>query len=287
MKDQLIEKILNHQLFYCLVFIVIVFSVRAIALVLIKRKMTSDVMDEHQRRMVWRVKQYTFIVLIIGVFLIWLPDIKHFALSIAAFAVAIVLTFKELILCLTGSIWRTTTDAFTVGDWIEIDNVFGEVIDNDWFSTSIAEISPASGSYKCTGTTVNVPNSLFLSHQIKNLNFKRRFIFHEFDLSFESTVNPLPLKEQLEKIVDAHMADHHELAKRYHAHIRKHIGVSILELEPKISLKTTNLGDFVIHLRLFCPVHDSFGLQEKITEDILKLHFQNSEATSSMISNNN
>lgn len=279
MKDQIIERILNHQLFYCLIFIAIVFMVRYVAIKLIERKMTSDVMDEHQRRMVWRIKQYTFIVLIVGLFLIWLPEIKHLALSIAAFAVAIVLTFKELILCLTGSIWRTTTDAFSVGDWIEIDNVFGEVIDNDWFSTSIAEINPALGSYKCTGTTVNVPNSLFLSHQIRNLNFKRRFIFHEFDLVFESTVNPLALKQHLEKIVDLHLVDHYELAKRYHAYIRKHIGVSILEMEPEISIKLTNIGDFVIHLRLFCPVHDSFKLQQKITEDILALHFQQTPAT--------
>lgn len=279
MKDHLIEKILNHQLFYCLIFIAIVFIVRFVTLLLIKRKMTSDVMDEDQRRMVWRVKQYTFIVLIIGLFLIWLPEIKHLALSIAAFAVAIVLTFKELILCLTGSIWRTTTDAFSVGDWIEIDNVFGEVIDNDWFSTSIAEINPALGSYKCTGTTVNVPNSLFLSHQIKNFNFKRRFIFHEFDLTFEPTVNPLILKQHLLEIVDSYLDSHQELAKRYHTYILKHIGVSILELEPDISIKTTNVGDIVIHLRLFCPVHDAFKLQQKITEKIFSLHFQSTAGT--------
>lgn len=274
MKDHYIEKILNHQLFYCLVFIALVVLVRYIVLQLIKRKMTSDVMDEHQRRMAWRVKQYTFIVLIIGLVIIWLPEIKHLALSIAAFAVAIVLTFKELILCLTGSIWRTTTDAFSVGDWIEIDDVFGEVIDNDWFSTSIAQINPACGSYKCTGTAVNVPNSLFLSHQIKNLNFKRRFIFHNFELTFKPDVNPLLLKPQLMEIVDSHMATHRELAKRYHAHIRKHIGVLILDLESEVQIKTTSLGDIVILVRLFCPVHAAFELQQNITEEILGIHFQ-------------
>jgi small-conductance mechanosensitive channel len=67
------------------------------------------------------------VLLLLGLVLIWAPQLWTFALSLAAVAVEIVVATKEMILCISGSLMRASPRAFSVGDWIEVADVRGEV----------------------------------------------------------------------------------------------------------------------------------------------------------------
>ena len=76
----------------------------------------SEVLAKDQRRWIIRIKNTAAIVTLLGLVLIWAPQLHTFAISIAAFAVALVVATKEMILCLTGAIMRATSQPFKVGD---------------------------------------------------------------------------------------------------------------------------------------------------------------------------
>ncbi|MDO9620668.1 MAG: mechanosensitive ion channel, partial [Moraxellaceae bacterium] len=73
-----------------------------------------------KRRWLVSVRNATFLLFLMGIMLIWAREIQTVALSMVAIAAALVLATREIILCLLGSLYRTSTNAYSIGDRIEI-----------------------------------------------------------------------------------------------------------------------------------------------------------------------
>lgn len=89
----------------------------------------------------------------------WAPQLRTFALSLTAVAVAIVIAFKEIILCFTGAIMRTSSSV-KVGDIVEIQGSRGRALELTLLSTIIAQLNDDD---QPTGKKITLPNSVFLS----------------------------------------------------------------------------------------------------------------------------
>ena len=206
--------------------------------------------------------------------LVWWPELKEFALSIAAVAVALVIASKELILCISGTIFRTVSRPFTIGDWIEVGNLRGEVIHQTPLSTTIQEITNAADRYDYTGRTVVIPNSMFLSAPVKNMNFMRRFVFHTFTLTTDPNLN---LFEARQFILDhiAHISEEFsDIANRFNAAIERRAGIDIASADPNISIATSNLGKNQFIVTIFCPTQQALELEQKVTEKFMGWYYQ-------------
>ena len=86
---------------------------------------------EDMRRWVVVSRNLTLIACLIGLISVWAAQIQTLALSMFAIAAAIVLATKELIMCLSGSLLRSLTKQYSVGDYIEIGGLRGRVVDTD------------------------------------------------------------------------------------------------------------------------------------------------------------
>ena len=113
------------------------------------------------RRTVASTRTAVLSVLAIGTAALWFDELKTFALSLAAVAAAIVLATKEIILCVSGTFVRTSSNAFEIGDRIECNGVRGDVIDITLLTTKILEIGPGHLAHQQTGRAIVIPNSLF------------------------------------------------------------------------------------------------------------------------------
>ena len=76
-----------------------------------------------KRRWLVSVRNATFLLFLMGIMLIWAREIQTVALSMVAIAAALVLATREMILCLLGSLYRTSTNAYSIGDRIEINGL--------------------------------------------------------------------------------------------------------------------------------------------------------------------
>ncbi len=234
----------------------------------------SVVISEQQRRWISHSKNSLFALFLGMLVYLWWPELHQFGLSIAAVALAFVIASKELILCVSGALLRATAGATAIGDWIEIEEVRGEVIEKHLLSTVLHEIELQANSYDYTGKTIVLPNSIFLAHTVKNMNFMRRFVFHSFSIVTQPNVDPFELKPLLLKQIEKYCAEFSELGTRYHAFIVQLSGMEIPAPEPSVRVTTTNLAKNVFTVTLFCPTQQAVCLEQEITRDFFSLYYK-------------
>lgn len=106
------------------------------------------------RRWTANLRNLLLVVALIGLAMIWAPQLRTFALSLTAFAVAMVVAMKELILCLSGSALRTFSRIYSVGDYVEIGGKRGEVLDHSLLVTRMKEFEATEGLFQETGREI-------------------------------------------------------------------------------------------------------------------------------------
>jgi len=119
-----------------------------------------------RRRWLVSTRNVALLVLLVGLVAIWATEVRSFALSFVAVAVAVVIASKELIVCLAGAFLRTSSGAFELGDRIEVNGIRGDVIDLGAFTTTLLEVG--AGHSNRTGRAITIPNSVFTTMHVFN-----------------------------------------------------------------------------------------------------------------------
>jgi small-conductance mechanosensitive channel len=202
-------------------------------------------------------------------------------LSIAAFAVAIVLATREFIQCVIGFFYLVSTRPFRIGDWIQVGDYVGEVSETDWIKSTLLEIDMRS--YEYTGKTLFIPNNKLITSPIKNLNFIKRYATHHFTLTRDCSVNTYVFIDELREKALAYCADFKDVATRYNQAIEHRLDVKIPGPEPRISVGTTDIGDTIVTVVIFCPTEQASTIEDKITKDFIALWFKHKAHVGSSI----
>lgn len=261
--------LLESKLTITLIVLVLILLIRKIILSQIRGEVAF--ITEGQRKWMSRTKNGSFALLLIVMFLIWKVEINEFALSVTAIAVAIVVASKEIILCFTGAIQRASSRSFKIGDWIEVGAISGEVIEYNMMATVIQEIDLTRGQYDYTGKTATLPNSMFFTYPVKNLNFMKRYVYHNFEIVVRDFVNLYPLLPDLHGKIDEHFAHFKDVAQRYNSMIERHVGVDLPGPEAEVLIQSSLTGEQIVHIRIFCPTDKAAHLEQDIRQDFMVL----------------
>ncbi|MDF2180388.1 mechanosensitive ion channel family protein [Aliiglaciecola sp. CAU 1673] len=265
-----VQWILQHKLLLSICLIILLLSCRQWLIGLIRKRAKRKAQDKrHLVNTVKNAANLSLFVLLLG---IWSSELQNLALSIAAFTVAIVLATREFIQCITGFIYATSTRIFRVGDWIQVGNHSGEVIESDWFKLTLLEVD--LHNYEYSGKTLTLPNNLLITNPVKNLNFLKRYSTHTFVLVRDQSVNPFTFKDELLQRAAAHCEHFKDVAVRYSNLIQKRLEVPISGPEPDIRLTTNHLGDTEARITIFCPTEQAIEIEQKITQDYMALWFE-------------
>ena len=236
----------------------------------------SKKMDSEARRnLASALRNSSHLLIAIALIVIWLPELRHFALSIAAFVAALVLATREFIQCLTGSIYHVSTKPYAIGDWIQIGPHSGEVTGIHILSTTLYEIDIAHGHYGFTGRTITVPNNLLVVSCIKNLNYTRRFVYHTFSITrLPEAVNVFALHNAIHQKVCESCEHFRETGRRYNALLEKRLDIEIPGPDPAIRVSTNELGNNVFTISIFCPTLEVEAMEHRITEEFMALWYE-------------
>ncbi|MBI2234496.1 MAG: mechanosensitive ion channel [Micavibrio aeruginosavorus] len=250
------------------VFLGLIVVLRLLLIRMIRRK--AEILSKEQRRWVTRVKNGTLAVTCIGLVMIWAPQLQTFALSLTAFAVALVVATKEMILCLTGSLLRVSTQSYKVGDWIIIDGVMGEVMDIDAFSTRLEEIDQKTCQF--TGKSVSIPNSRLFTSQVENRNFSKTYNFQDISITVAyQDMNPVALQEAFQETVMRHINGFQAEGRRFTQRIARKKGIDLTDFTPVFGMRTSDLGHYAFTARVFLPTQESDSILLRITKEFLDL----------------
>lgn len=119
----------------------------------------------HSRQQLVLIKNIIILSAVLMIVIIWATKIAGVAISLSAFAVALVLSTKELIMCITGYILFVMSRPFNVGDLIEVNGSQGLVVDVGLLNLTLSE---TNGSQQITGKTIVLPNSILLTAVVTN-----------------------------------------------------------------------------------------------------------------------
>jgi len=258
----------NGAVIASIVLVLVVFAARIILIRFIVGKEAS--LSDTRRRWISIVQNTSIILGLLGLIFIWSPQLSTFALSLTAFAVATVIATKEYLLCVVGALYRATSNPFTVGDWVEIQGMRGEVIVEGILTTKLQELGTSSSRFEFTGRVLTIPNSVLLTQTVFNESYRKGYLHHSFTVTVEGGVDPNEIVSVVKPILLASSEADQQIADKYKAMVKRVSRTDLPSLEPKISVSTTTLGKMAFTSTLFCAASNASDIEEKATMALLK-----------------
>lgn len=244
MPPSLTQQIYNSDVLASIALVAFLALLRVVAARALRRR--DDLPQHVIRRWSANARNALLLVGLIGLVMIWAPQLRTFALSLTAFAVAMVVAMKELILCLSGSALRTLTRAFSVGDCIELGGIRGEVLDHNLIATRLLEMERREGSLILTGRHVIVPHSLLFGAPLRVEPAGPGKAWHTTVLTFEPQGNLFAARGEIRDSAVSALASI-EATARSGSHSAA--GPASGREDVEVALGTSDIGKYRIEIR--------------------------------------
>ena len=229
---------------------------------------------EEKRRSLVLSRNLTLILTIFGLAVIWATQIQTLALSMFAVAAAIVVETKELIMCLSGSILRSVTKQYSVGDYIEVNGLRGRVVDINLLNTLMMQIGPNPLVGQLSGKTLSFPNSLLLNHSVRRDNILGDYVIHTVEI-------PVPIHLDSDVIVGRLKAVLEPLCQPYVPAIQRHlenVQAEKLFITPAAQPRVTRVPHddkvYLIIVRYASPVAKRLEIQQAVLDEFLRVQYR-------------
>lgn len=252
---------MTADLIASLIVIVAIFALRLAVLRFVNEHTPETSLE--RRRWTAAARNTTLILIAIGLVIIWSSALTTFALSLAAFVVAIVIATKELLLCIAGAAVRTSIDTVDIGDWVSISGLEGEVTENALLTTTIMCVDLHGGTYEYTGRQVAIPNSLFLTTPV-HLVPRNDFVQHSFAITVAPLVDAHALIKKAKEFIDQESKSFTAEAAKAAKKINVNTVSDFPNPAPLVTLSTTEAGNQVIKVRWFCPLTEACRLEQNL-----------------------
>lgn len=228
--------------------------------------------NEVKRKWIVQIRNATLAFLFIGIIFIWAAELKEFAVSIVAIAVALVVATREMILCTLGGVLKYSGDLFTIGDRIEIGGIRGDVINHNFFVTTIYEIGPGKELHQFTGRVVVVPNSMFLTTPVFNETETGHYSLHVFRVPFARTDD---WKSAAAKLLDAaniECAPYLSKARNEFLKLARKEGLEFPKIEPRVQIHYPDKDRIDIVIRMPVPARAKGKIEQAILARFSDFH---------------
>ncbi|STQ91629.1 mechanosensitive ion channel family protein [Iodobacter fluviatilis] len=233
-----------------------------------------DLGPEVRRRWVVYLRNCSLGVFALGMIFIWGHEIQTFAVSLVAIAAAIVLATKEMILCMLGSIFRSSSNAFAVGDRVEIGGIRGQVIDMNLVSTTLMESSHASHRQGTVGRGVTVPNSLLLSQPVFNESMLGDYVLQTIHVAILRNDDWERAERVLMEAGDAIAAEYAQDLSRHARELERRYALESPMMEPRVRIFLDHYEEIGLQLQIAVPL----GHRARIEQRVLRLFLQGMSA---------
>lgn len=245
--------------------VVLIIAVVALRLFLVSRlRRGEDIAQDLRRRSIVQVRNASFVVLLLGLFIIWASQIQVLAISVIAIAAAIVIATKELIMCITGTLVKVTSRSFTIGDRIEVNNMRGDVIDQTLLSTTILEVGPGQLTHQHTGRAVILPNSVFLTAAVINETYTDEYVLHVFSVPVKTTGDWKTARRLLLEASNRECAPFLKDARAHMEQLGKEQGLYTPSVEPRVTIQFSEPERVNLIIRIPVPARRKGRIEQAI-----------------------
>ena len=244
-----------------LVLFVTVLGLRYIAIRFVRQRLPSS--DKLQLRWASQIRGFSYAILAFGLFIIWAAELQTLAVSFAVLAMAIVWATRETFACIQGAAYRMSSNAFQVGDRINIAGIRGDVIDPGILGTLVFEVGQG---HQRTGRMISIPNSLFMTEPVLNESLGGEYMLHLMTIPVDRNADLAAIEHKALAAAQEACADflddvRRPIASRYRRH-----GLTPPIVDPRVTYQVVDKNTVNILLRIPTPIR----LERQVEQHVLR-----------------
>ncbi|MFN7991111.1 MAG: mechanosensitive ion channel [Candidatus Micrarchaeia archaeon] len=155
--------------------------VYAIFKIVVEDAITGTVKDSRRKFELRRIVSIINAIVVIAVVItIWIPNPEAILVAYGLIAAAIAIALQDVFKNMAGGAILLLTRVYSVGDRVQIDSVYGDVVNIGIFYTTLLETREWIEGDQATGRLTIIPNSHVISGIIQNYTAKdHEFIWDE------------------------------------------------------------------------------------------------------------
>ncbi|MDA8596845.1 mechanosensitive ion channel family protein [Candidatus Pacebacteria bacterium] len=189
------------------------------------------------------------IVLVLVVLLrIWVPNPQALLVAYGVVAAGIAVALQDVVKNLAGSITIFLSGLYRVGNRIELNGVFGDVIDIGIFNTTLLEIRNWIDADQATGRIVTVPNGAVLNSPLHNFTKQHSYLWDELRVVVTSESNWSDAMRLMAEVGEEHTKDFIAAADESLTKLERYYYVEGRVLEPNVYI-TGSADGYALTLR--------------------------------------
>lgn len=197
---------------------------------------------------------------------VWIPNPQALLVAYGLFAAGVAIALQDVFKNVAGTIAIFTSSIYRVGDRVQINSKFGDVIDIGISYTTLIELREWVDGDQTTGRIVLVPNGQVLSSPVQNYTKDHSFIWDEISLSVTYNSNWQKAVELIQEIITEHTAEATKRAEHEISRLEEKYYLSKRNMEPAIFVTPTD-NWVMLRARYVVDVRD----RRLVNSDLLKL----------------
>ena len=258
------DRVLLRHIISTVVLFVTVFGGRYIILRFVRRRLPTR--DTLQLRWSSQVRAFSYAILAFGLFTIWAAELQALAVSFVVLAMAVVWATKETFACMQGAVYRLSSNAFQIGDRINVGAIRGDVIDPGLLSTTVLEVGKG---HQRTGRTISIPNSLFMTEPVLNESLTGEFMLHLLTIPVDRDADLAAIERRALRAANDACADfiddvRRPIALRYRRH-----GLTPPLVDPRITYQFVDTKTVNLILRIPVPTRLERTVEQRVLRAVL------------------
>lgn len=210
---------------------------------------------------------------IIVIFILWDSYLDNIITVISFISAALTLALREIIFNFFAGIYIKIKKPFTVDERIEFQEIKGDVVAINTFDFEVLEIGDYINGEQSTGKVINVPNSVALTHPIKNYGKNFKYIWNEITIKTSLDVDSDEVKEILYEVINSN-----QVVRRIPEKMRKNMANIGLEqriyfnkIEPIIYMKVVD-SHIEFYIRYLIHPKKNRFVEDDVWSKILQLN---------------
>ncbi len=266
--EEFVQKFPYIHLVYLSLALVVIYTIVRYFII---RKIENSEIDTEEDKVInkRRVNEYGKFILFFAIISLWFSQLQNVFVSLLVFASAIVLAFKEVIMCITGGFLIRLNKHFKSGDRIEISGIRGFVLEKKLTGTKLLELGPEKNSQQTTGNIITIPNSLFLSNITSNQSYFQDFSIRSFIFSPLDQGNIEETEEILLDIANKIAKPYLKRASDSISRFCKREGIIIPTIEPRVKLLLSEANEVKLLLKLAVDNKKIAEIEQRLFREFL------------------
>lgn len=226
------------RLFLSALSITIIFTVFTLILDRFFRRQIADDRTKYTVTKVISVLELT--IMLIAVTRIWVEDFSTLVVFFGIIGAGVAIALQDVFKNFAGSLIIILSGTYSIGDRIEIDGRYGDVMDIGIMNTTLMELRSWVDGDQATGRLTIVPNGKVITSPVNNYTKDHSFIWDEIQVPVTYRSNWKRAVEIISSIAKSETAEINRLAAQEIDEIGEKYYLPKRDIEPAVYIRITD-----------------------------------------------